>query len=670
MTRFILLFAVVASIAHAQLLQEITTASGKDVRESRIPALFVEKGEPPSAFLAAAAFESVWTGKINLPARYRITFSFEGEGTASLTIAGKEILNETGKLGTALSASTRLNRGEHDIQIRYRSRDDGSAHFRLHWEERSFPKQSVPPTVFTTEKTEQLAASTLARHGREIFATMHCAKCHISRNGHGSNPMQEIQEIAPIIVNSGDKVNAEWLHQWLTSPHSLRPGTPMPSLFDKSKDQHQQQIADVVAYLMAQKSSTPAAEPSFTPDDVKKGGEHFHNLACAACHTMPDAKSPDASGRRIPLHHVAEKFRPSALAAYLKDPFALAPHRGMPNLRLTDEETRTLSAFLLATAPAPAATSKPRIGDPARGATVAMEHHCYACHAGMPAPAKFTNPALEDIFLADWSTKGCVAATPNNPKVPDLQLNQTSRNALLAFRKLTDQAAKSLQHNDQAEAAERKFHSLRCDACHARDSISATLDPSETKRYLLNAQANDEKVDQTLPHMTYIGEMLQSSYIRQVISGNVTSRARPWLSMRMPSYSLHADSIANGFARIHGIDPQEKIPLTEITSAAAIGAALIDKETGFGCNTCHGVGEKGPTAAFEVMGINFDQSSTRLRREWYDRWMDHPAAITPTTKMPQYAPSGVSQNAALEGDGKKQFDAIWQYLHSLKQDKK
>ena len=646
------------------------SATTSDVRIDRLPALFVEKGEPPSAFLSAGAFESVWTGKLQLPKRQRLVFSFEGEGAASLVLDGKELLSETGKLGLTKSAETRLNQGEQVVEIRYRSRADGSGQFRLMWQERSFPRQSVPPSAFICDADDRVKQSLLRRQGREWFALMHCAKCHTSAAGIGADPMQEMQEIAPLLVNTGAQVNEAWLRGWLASPHQWRPATSMPSLFDPAKETHRQDIADVAAYVASLKSIEIPNAAESAKTDASKGAEHFHKLGCAACHTLPEVRTADMSGRRIPLHHVRKKFRPAALVAYLKAPDALAPHRGMPNMQLSDEECRTLSAFLLekAEAPAPPEAAK---GDQTRGAQVAMQHHCFACHAGMPMPERIAIPSLEEMFRADWTKRGCVSAEPRgsrppNHRPPNLALSEPARAALLAFRSMADAALQSLRHNDKAEAAARKFHSLRCDACHARDGKQPSFDPSETRHYLQRPNQDQEKVDQSVPHLTFLGEMLQAPYVNDVIRGATTTKTRPWLDRRMPGYVNHAKTMAEGMARIHGIDPQEQPPAKIDDPLAKIGGALIDKETGFGCNTCHAVGQQPPTAAFEVQGINFDLSASRLRREWYDRWMDHPASVTPSTKMPQYAPAGRSLNPTFDGDGTKQFDAIWHYLQSVK----
>jgi mono/diheme cytochrome c family protein len=650
----------------AQLIAEFRAGESMDRRLDRVPALWLKEGEPATAFLPSSAFDTTWRGKLNLASRQRLIFSFEGEGEARLEINGEELLAEQGTLGTARSEQKRLNAGEHDIVIRYRSLPDGTARFRLFWEEKSFPRQSVPPTAFTCEPDDETKAALQRRRGRELFATQHCAKCHQSETLPGTDPMQEMQEIAPLIVTPGDRLNEAWLRAWLTEPHTLRPGTTMPQLFDPKNPDSAQQIADVAAFLMSMKSATTAEQPASTDDaTVLAGGATFHKLGCIACHTNPEQNANDPDGKRIPLHHVATKFQPGALAAFLKAPNAYAPHRGMPDFKLNDEETRNLSAYLTAKAKAPLPATSTLLGDAARGKAIAAAQHCYACHAGLPAPETFTTPCMRNIFAVNWNERGCVAPDAKRGKSPALHLTESDRLALIAFAAT---GSHSLALNDKAEAAERKFHSLRCDACHSRDGLPALLDGihSQTAPLTAHIPGANEILDQSRPHLTFLGEMLQPSYTVAMIAGTLPHKTRPWLQMRMPAYSAHAAGIADGFARIHGIDPTEKTNHTADAALVAIGKDLVSADKGFGCTTCHGLGDTAPTAAFEVQGIAFEHSATRLRREWYVRWMDNPASVTPATKMPRYAPDGASPNPALDGNAAAQFDAIWQYLQSVK----
>lgn len=655
---------LLSSVSFASLIARFEANGQSDIRIDRLPALWLEAGEAPTAFLPPGRFLTTWSGQLKIEKRQRLFFSFAGSGKARLQINGKEILAEAGELGTKISKRLRLNPGTHEIEIHYESADNGSAHFRLYWQEGKSPRQSIPAGAFLHQSNEELEQAQQRRLGRETFAQYHCNKCHFSQGAMSSSSMPELQEIAPLLIQVGDRLQEPWLRAWLADPAALRPGTSMPQLFDPNDPQSTQKIADLAAFLSDSKTQPAATAIAADEKTVFAGGAHFHQLGCVACHTLPDAKMPDFSGKRIPLHHVSAKFQPAALAQFLKNPSAYAPHRGMPNFQLSEQEVQELSSFLLACAKTPLPKMPEMQGNPIRGKQLATEHHCYACHAGMPTPEKISTPSLEQIFQVDWRQKGCISS--HSTKImPHIHLTDSQLDALHAFR---NKGLPSLSHHDLAESAERKFHSLRCNACHARDQEPATLDQyhSESQHLVQHLPNATEKLDQSRPHMSFIGEMLQTDHITQVISGSLPQKTRPWLEMRMPAYSAHATAMSHGMARWHGINPQEPKPsaFPVDSKLAQIGAELVSSDKGFGCTTCHGLHRAAPTAAFEVQGISFERVGSRLRYEWYQRWMDNPHSITPGTKMPQYAPAGRSPNPTFQNNASQQFDAIWHFLRS------
>lgn len=119
-------FILLAASARAELVATFTRDGVTDSRVDRFPAINIEAGEPATPFLTPGAFQGVWTGKIVVPSRLRLVFSFEGEGTAVLKIAGKEVLKREGALAGEGSKSTRLNPGEHDFELTYTSKPDGT----------------------------------------------------------------------------------------------------------------------------------------------------------------------------------------------------------------------------------------------------------------------------------------------------------------------------------------------------------------------------------------------------------------------------------------------------------------------------------------------------------------------------------------------------------------
>jgi mono/diheme cytochrome c family protein len=637
--------SLTAGAARAELAATFESGEAKDTRADRLPALLVKAGESPTPFLPAGEFGVTWTGKLELPERQRLSFSFEGEGKATLTIDGEEVLSEEGTLGSTASKSARLNKGEHDISISYRSKSDGSGRFRLFWEERAFPKQSVPPTAFKSE-----VAADPARHGRLLFAENHCSKCHMGAAG-----MTELTEFGPLLVATGSRLNEAWVAQWLANPSAFRPDTRMPDLIDESTPEGKQQAADLAAWLISQKvGETPAA-----PDKAlaQKGGEHFHRLGCVACHTQAGGA---ADPTRVSLSNVAFKFQPGALAGFLKKPDAWYPHIGMPDFALSDAEANEIAAYLLeASGKVEHKPSDFPKGDPAKGMEVATKLNCGACHAGTGA-LNTTLATTDAIFAKDWTAAGCVSAKPG-PHTPKLALSDEERAALVAFSK---KGSAPLTRNVPAEAAATKLKSLHCTSCHGMDGHASLLDTThvESKSLVAHVAGENEKLEQSRPHLTYIGEMLHASYMEGMIDGKPTGgRPRPWLDMRMPAFHAHAAGLADGLARLHGVEPGKPEAPQVDAALAEIGKKIIGAD-GFGCTTCHGVGSAKPTAAFEVEGINFALAHERLRKEWFMRWMDNPAAVTPGTKMPRYSEEGKSQRPELDGDAAKQFDAIWNYI--------
>ena len=75
-----------------------------------------------------------------------------------------------------------------------------------------------------------------------------------------------------------------------------------------------------------------------------------------------------------------------------------------------------------------------------------------------------------------------------------------------------------------------------------------------------------------------------------------------------------------------------------------------------------------PTAVFEAPGINLAYTTERLRKGFFQRWLLAPLRIDAETKMPKFSEDGVSTQITdvLDGKAAQQFDAIWQYLQTVK----
>jgi mono/diheme cytochrome c family protein len=642
------------SFARAELLAEFKQGETTDRHLVRLPALMVAEGEPATPLLEDGPFEVTWTGNLEIEKRQRLYFSFAGKGSVTLEIDGEQVLSESGELGQVKSERLRLNPGEQSLTVRYQSPESGAARFQLRWEERSFPEEPVPPVAFGSVKAD-LASDALLYHGREIFGRHLCVKCHPSSEGFGASPMPELNHVPPIVGLTGDRLQEEWLARWIADPSSIRHDTNMPRLVPKNEE-GKQQAADLAAYLMTMKTGAEAPE---VEGSAKDGGAVFHKLACVTCHGLPEDTDP--SNNRVSLAHVAGKYQPHALRDFLLNPSQLAPHTRMPNFRLDDEEAADLTAYLLeASAKAEEPEIEFPVGNAGNGAALSKELQCGACHAGLPFDYAAL-PPFEEVAKKSWEEAACY-----HSEKTELNLPSEAGESLEALR---TKGLDSLKRDTPASFTERHFKSLRCYSCHSRDGKSALLGSLHSQSASLAAHLNDEKLDQSLPQLTYVGDMLHTDYMTKVFEGDPESRIRTWLDARMPGFSNFSPEIfAAGFAAQHGFAPSSASDMeVEIDAEnAEIGAKLISSDGGFGCTTCHGVGDQDPTAAFEVMGINFEHTKERLRENYFFRWMHDPTRITPDTKMPVYVDrKGETALPEFDNDSRKQFEAIWDYLQSI-----
>jgi hypothetical protein len=175
------------------------------------------------------------------------------------------------------------------------------------------------------------------------------------------------------------------------------------------------------------------------------------------------------------------------------------------------------------------------------------------------------------------------------------------------------------------------------------------------------------KPSTALPALTWLGEKLQPVWMEQFIAGKPTDKPRPWIIGRMPGFGAWAGGLAHGLTEQHGLPPSDP-PLKIDPERAKIGEKLISETGGFNCMQCHALGAKQATAVFEAPGPNFIHTPARIRAGYFARWVLAPLRVDPETKMPKFADDEgrTPLGDILEGKAEDQFDAIWQYLHTVK----
>jgi hypothetical protein len=219
----------------------------------------------------------------------------------------------------------------------------------------------------------------------------------------------------------------------------------------------------------------------------------------------------------------------------------------------------------------------------------------------------------------------------------------------------------SLLRRHVASAAERHFQQLRCATCHRRDAVAPQLP------IVLLEEGEQGHPPELLPPLTWTGEKLFTPWMEQLLRGDLEDKSRPWLKARMPAFPAYAEVLANGMVQQHAMTTKRAETVVPDKELIQLGERLISKDEGFYCLQCHSVPGKQPEGAFESQGIDFDLIPTRVRNEYFLRWMANPPQVDPATKMPRFSPDGKTTSVSdlLDGQAPRQFEALWQYIHSL-----
>jgi len=643
----VLLFStltVAGAAGRRGLILRLDSSTGQsDARVVRSVALHVPVGQSVSPFLQAGTFAARWEGKLVLEKRSRLIFHLDGTGRARLLIDGEVMV---GAIGT-MSESERLRSGEHEFVVEYTPPPEGVAALRLFWEGRDFAREPVPATIFTHDPEDAaLEKQRSFRRGRSLVAEKRCGSCHDPGVGV---VMPELLLKAPSLDGIGNRLRQDWLIRWISNPKASRSSAHMPAVF-RGEDA-EKQAADVAAYLVADSFGLRRVVAA-TPAQVREGGHIFHQQGCIACHTL-DRKG---DGERLGLGGVGTKFHEGALGEFLRSPTRFHEGSRMPTFQFSEEEASMLAGFLRSLGKNPGARS--RTGNAARGQMLARSAGCFNCHQ------------REGEKGGDGSKVGLFALGSAECSGVDYNLSEDEKGDLGRFlgEKLHEE---SLGRFVPAEFAGRQYHALRCNACHARDGEESLRErfAGEVAHLLQPDPAGDEEKPGGLsgpPPLDHLGMKLRMDWRTKLFAGEIHPKIRRWLPARMPAFPARAGDLSLGFSHAVGRSGLDSGPSDLDLEKIRIGESMTGVAGGLSCGTCHGIADKPPIAVFEGEGPNLRVAGARLTRDYFHLWMNDPPRAWPGTIMPKYALDGQTPlTQYYEGDARKQFEAVYEYLRSL-----
>ncbi len=123
--------------------------------------------------------------------------------------------------------------------------------------------------------------------GKKLFESVGCQACH-ELDGKG-------ETFGPGLSRIGEKVTADWLVTWISSPHSYNEKSRMPDL-----RLNQEQASDIASYLIkfGKKEVIPGLEAKLKNSElIDYGKTVVRRRGCFACH---DIKGMEKEGRIAP----------------------------------------------------------------------------------------------------------------------------------------------------------------------------------------------------------------------------------------------------------------------------------------------------------------------------------------------------------------------------------
>ncbi len=541
-------------------------------------------------------------------------------------------------------------------------------HLREEWALFRGPKMQANcikchPSVQTLE-----GAPVLAR-GEKLFVDLGCHGCHLSDGYEDLFKENGVTAIGPSLRRIGAKDDHGWMVRWITNPHEVRPRTRMPNFMFSPE-----QAEKVTAYLLSTTKGPSAQWLESNPDPgivssadlVTHGRQLMDNLGCRACHALaPDEIAGQLGANKdiAPnLSEIAAKTDGRWIYHWIKNPHGFSEVARMPSLRLSDDEARAITAYLMTLgqrAPAPDGLET-RLADPvniADGEKLVRKYGCPGCHdiPGMESESRigaelstYGSKSREELFFGDrtdldeswdvftfhkikeprgYATKWIEQVMPQfdlaDEDVIALRVFLTSRTE----RKVPQQYVQSGEDLKRIVEGERRVARFNCTGCHIIDGRGGDI-----------RRLYEDRLTLAPPNLIGEGQKVQETWLFNFLKG--PTPIRPWLEVRMPTFPLDGES-ATTLVRYFAAMDHVSVPFVHIDKAmlrpeyVEAGKQLASKDY-LSCFSCHVHGSQNPEGSPDSWAPNLAMAASRLYPDWIVKWIHDPQKLLPGTRMPTF----------------------------------
>jgi mono/diheme cytochrome c family protein len=624
------------------------------------PALAFDWGSAAPDERVAADFSARWEGRLfTIPTgAYRLHLFAAGE--VKVTLAGEVVLDAgADDAGWLACKPVALSYGYHPLAIEYRKT---GAHGRLglYWEGPQFKLESVPERHLYYD--DIASPDDRFARGRMLVRALRCGACH-------DVPGDEVPLAAADLTRLAGNLRPGWLVDWLAAPAAAETTGGEGETAAVRRMPHFElapaDAAAVAAYLFARSRAAPKPPADPAPAaNLDQGRQTFRTIGCLACHRAERLGESGLFGGGD-LSAVARKRPADFFVRWLAEPAQVNPVHRMPVFRLEEQERIDLAGWL-ATLGRDGPDTKDEQAPPpaddeiARGAQLAARLRCVACHK---LPDAGDPPALLPISAGALPSGGCLEGPQDRPFRPGYALASADRAAVVEYLSAMAHAPRhDRPHADGAFVlAERN-----CLGCHARGhapglagQLDRVVEADRELAPLLPALAP--------PALFGVGDKLTAEALDRAIAAR-DPPLRPWLAVRMPTFTLGDAERQALVAHLVAADRIPDLPAPALgalphpsEAALAIAGRRLVTADGFGCTSCHPIGEHMPrNVALNARGSDLSLLGRRLRPAWFDRWVRNPARIVPRMEMPSIQ---LPIRGVLDERLDDQLAAVWSVLN-------
>lgn len=390
---------------------------------------------------------------------------------------------------------------------------------------------------------------------------------------------------------------------------------------------------------------------------LNQGRAMLARYGCVNCHAvkLADGTTLKATDDPPSLSHIADKTTREWIYAWLKDPQAYATTATMPNFKLSDDDARDMSAFLIANSTPLAGDSVTVSGkasaDPTAGASLYGESFCASCHAVQNAAGNVVGgnvgPELTRIgskvkpeWLQGWLKNPRTYDPPT--AMPHYRFNDAQVATLAGF--LEAKADSDLLSNVHLDAAtpEQIAHGKRlvsdygCASCH---EIAGIKKPENFAPEL--SRIGSKPVTQLLflPGMPHT--------LPDYIAGKIKQPRAFSPGLKMPQYTFtptQIDALTTALLALNErsgtLSPSltvSAVPESNYQPAGKAGKLMTD----LACFSCHRINGHGSDMAPD---LTWEGSS--VQRQWLVDFLKNPGTLRPALirRMPRFNLTDVETN--------------------------